>query len=310
MFPDDNDDALTVFDLVIELRDTIKEAREYWHVKQNNHNLSKHNYKPDIDFIVSKTHNGIIAENSNIHKSACEAARWLFAVATNFTWWPRFFRENIDSWTPLTSTYIWNGHKNDLFDRPSEALLFGAQAQIDDAREALGLDYKLVADEVYSLLAIHESWLLLIELLSDKYKQGDQDIIFDRTNYIDKLLRAAENERRKRDLINEIDYEVTAPWSPRKQSLRGKKKAKKEAEDLKDRDKAIRDKVEEFLKNTTRKDHISAKYLYDKVNSQCPYILVKSKTKPDKKLKLRRFTTIIGDLLEVFNKTTKGSHEQ
>lgn len=288
---------VTAYDLALEYIDDIKQARTYWNVSEKTYNLMKFESLPNIDTLTGAM------------KNKFHAARWIFLMLTSIAWGHKFIYDNILNDTPgqyarhFVSTRQWNNHKTDIFVMPAQGLLYAAQSEIDAVKDALNFDYTLSAHEVYAMFAIHEAWLMLIMLLKHELTQNDEDFILKAGDYIRKLLYAAEEQKEKKLLNEEIFYEVTTPWSPRKQSLRAKKKAEKEAKVLKPRNKAIEDKVADFLKDNNKdRRHISVQFVYDKIKRDFPAIIGE--------LRIRQFENIAGYLIRDFKKRTKVSNKQ
>lgn len=189
---------------------------------------------------------------------------------------------------------------------------------LEEARKLSCNAEELDCIKLISLCAILEVWLIVTRLLL-KPKHEKEGLLYcmERLAYAKELKNIAEHHKDHQHLSsiyeenmatvdhlkNEIDYEVTTPWSPRKQSLRAKKKAEEEAKVLKPRNKAIEDKVADFLKDNNKdRRHISVQFVYDKIKRDFPAIIGE--------LKIRQFENIAGYLIRDFKKRTKVSNKQ
>lgn len=204
--PQGNGDTLSSYDLALELRDYIKEAREYWCILPEYFNLLKYDHLPDVKTLPIKLNNEGLDYRYITYEKKCTAARYLFRCLLKLAWGEGFIFDKImEQRTPFISTWRWENYEsNILYDTSAEGLLNHAQMIMDDSGNAVGFDYPLAAYEVYSLLAIYEAWLLLIELMNNKYKPEHEDVILGRTSYIRTLLCAAEEQREKILLKGEL----------------------------------------------------------------------------------------------------------
>jgi len=182
---DDPHGGLSIYDLAFDIIENIKNAREYWGVSKDHFNMLKHNWMPNVkELPLSKYHS---------YENKRQAANWLFITIAEIVYY-RNFHGHINQWTPFVSSRKWDNLNGNVMVKRTEGLLERAQEQIDDAGDALGFNYKLNPCELYALFAIHEAWLLLIELLTKHDNDYNVDEISDRGEYIDQLLLRASDE--------------------------------------------------------------------------------------------------------------------
>ena len=183
---------------------------------------------------------------------------------------------------------------------------------VEEANKLTGDEAKIDIIKLISLYAILEAWLIVTRLLHEpKHEEGGLLFHSERLAYATALNSIAENHKNNRyvsgvfienmsltdkniELENEInDIEVKTPRTPRKQSSYAKRRHEKEAPSIESRNKAIRDKVEEILKNNTKhKSKISVQFVYDKINRDFSTIIGN--------IKISQFKNVAGDLIRDF----------
>lgn len=275
-----HEDTLSAYDLARDYIDEIVEARTFWGIDKSVYNYFQNQRLPDIEMVSEK--------------NKFEAARWLFKTLFRVAHVSTHYNELIDQWTPFISMRTWKHYEGHVLDRSPEALLRHTQNELNTAGEFLGFNYTLAADEVYALFALHEAWIMFIRLLKNEFTPDDEDLLCESLSYIENCFHHADSQKCIKILNNEInDIEVKTPRTPRKQALYAKKRHEKEAPSIESRNKAIRDKVEEILKNNTKhKSKISVQFVYDKINRDFPTIIGN--------IKISQFKNVAGDLIKDF----------
>lgn len=275
-----NGDTLSAYDLALDLIDEIVEARTFWGIDKTFFNLFPNQRLPDIETIAER--------------NKYDAVRFLFRTLFSIAHVGSHYNVLIDHWTPFISMRAWEQYEGSVLDRAPEALLRHTQNELNTAGEFLGFNYILATDEVYALFALHEAWIMFIRLLKNEITLDNEKLIYESLEYREKCFHNADSQRRIKMLNNEIYYiEVKTPRTPRKQSFYAKIRHEKEAPSIESRNKAIRDKVEEILKNNTKhKSKISVQFVYDKINRDFSTIIGN--------IKISQFKNVAGDLIRDF----------
>lgn len=181
---DDPHGGLTTYNVALDIVEFIKDAREFWGVSRNHFNMIRYSRQPTVNELPVKYH----TFNNKI-----KAANWLFCTTGHIAYY-NIFWDRTSQWSPFVSSYTWDNLRGDILRKRTAGLLDIAQNNIDDVSEILGFNYTVSPCELYAIFAIHESWLLLLELITKHNNYENTDMIVERAEYVEQLIYRAGDE--------------------------------------------------------------------------------------------------------------------